>query len=111
MTNQVIFEQDIQSIIASLSNEAAKFAGETVLMSGGAGFLGNYLVSALLRLNDTLLKNQPCKVIVMDNFITGSSLSENLKNNPNFQFVKHDVRKPLPENIKANFLIHAAGLA
>ena len=111
MTNQEIFNRDIQSVVSSISNEAPNFSGKTILMSGGAGFLGNYIVTTLLRLNDSLLKNQPCKVIVMDNFITGSSLSEELKRNPNFQFVKHDVRKPLPENIKANFLIHAAGLA
>jgi len=111
MTNKEIFNQDIDSIVNAIDQEAPNFAGKTILMSGGAGFLRNYLVSALLKLNDVLLKNQPCKVIVMDNFITGSSLSENLKENPNFEFIEHDVRKPIPENIKADFLIHAAGLA
>ena len=113
MTNQEIFKQDIDSVASSLEKEAPVFAGQTILMSGGAGFLGNYIVSTFLRLNETLLKSNPCKVIVMDNFITGSktNLSDEIKKNPNFQFIEHDVRKPIPENIKADFLIHAAGLA
>jgi len=113
MTNQEIFKQDIDSIVSSIDKEAVEFAGKTILMSGGAGFLGNYIVSTLLRLNDTILKNNPCKVIVMDNFITGSknNLSDELKKNPNFEFIEHDLRKPIPENIKADYLIHAAGLA
>ncbi|MBI3046090.1 MAG: NAD-dependent epimerase/dehydratase family protein [Candidatus Harrisonbacteria bacterium] len=111
MTNQEIFKRDIDSIITSIEKEAVNFSGKTILMSGGAGFLGNYIISALLRLNDSLLKTNPCKVIAMDNFITGSSLSENLTKNPNFQFIEHDVRKPLPEDLNADFLIHAAGLA
>ena len=111
MTNQEIIEQDIDSIVASLEKEAVVFSGKTILMSGGAGFLGNYIISTLLKLNDGQLKKNPCKVIVMDNFITGSNLSENLTKNPNFEFIQHDVRKPIPEGIQADFLIHAAGLA
>ncbi len=111
MTNQDILKNDCAAIAASLEKEAAEFSGRTILMSGGAGFLGNYIVSTLLHLNDTLLKSNPCKVIVMDNFITGSNLSEDTKNNPNFEFIEHDVRKPLPLSLNADYLIHAAGLA
>ncbi|MBU6415266.1 NAD-dependent epimerase/dehydratase family protein, partial [Patescibacteria group bacterium] len=32
-------------------------------------------------------------------------------NNPHIRFIEHDVRKPLPANLNADYLIHAAGLA
>lgn len=111
MDNQKIFELDLESIVSSIKNESSVFAGKTILMSGGAGFLGNYIISTFLKLNDTVLAKNPCKVIVMDNFITGSNSFENFAKNPNFQFIQHDVRKPIPENIEASYLIHAAGLA
>lgn len=106
-----IISEDIKNIIESIKKEAPKFEDQTVLISGGAGFLGSYMVSVCLELNKNFKK--PCKVIVMDNFITGSKNNTiaDAEKNPNFQFIEHDVRKPIPLNINADYVIHAAGLA
>lgn len=107
-----IIKQDIKAIIDSIRKEAADFEGKTFLISGGAGFLGSYFTAVLLELNKSFAN--PCKVIVMDNYITGSKknvLGIDPSQDQNFQFIEHDVRKPLPENINADYLIHAAGLA
>lgn len=65
---------------------------KTVLISGGAGFLGSHLTEKYLAKGD--------KVIVVDNLSTGSK--ENLRQfmqNDNFTFIEHDICKPLPREI------------
>ena len=61
---------------------------KTVLISGGAGFIGSHLCEVLL--------NQENKVICIDNLFTGSlSNIENILNNPDFEFINHDITKPI----------------
>lgn len=60
--------------------------GKHILVTGGAGFIGSNLVSALLKNN--------CKVTVLDNLVTGklSNLNE-FEHHPNFKFVEGDIRQ------------------
>ncbi|MBW7962713.1 UDP-glucuronic acid decarboxylase family protein [Bradyrhizobium sp. BR 10261] len=60
----------------------------TVLVAGGAGFIGSHLCDALLQRGKT--------VICLDNLVTGSI--DNIRpllNHPNFRFIEHDVRDPI----------------
>ena len=61
----------------------------TILVTGGAGFLGSHLCKLLLEHNGN-------KVICLDNFFTGKidNLRE-LESNPNFKIVSHDITDPL----------------
>ncbi len=70
---------------------------KTILVTGGAGFIGSNLCSRLLQQGDA--------VIAVDNFIT--STGENLKpllKNPNFTFIKHDITKPFPKILNTKYL-------
>ncbi len=61
---------------------------KTVLVTGGAGFLGSHLCDYLVQKNEN--------VICVDNLFTGSK--ENIKHlldNPNFKFINHDIIDPL----------------
>ena len=61
---------------------------KTILVTGGAGFLGSHLCDRLI--------NEGNKVICVDNLYTGSL--ENIKHlmdNPNFSFKEHDVIEPM----------------
>lgn len=63
---------------------------ETVLVTGGAGFIGSHLCKSLL--------DDGYKVICIDNLITGSEKNiDELKQNPNFEFVNQDVVNPFTE--------------
>ena len=60
---------------------------KTVLVTGGAGFIGSHLCRALLE--------QGCHVICLDNFFTGGRANiEMLKANPDFDLVIQDVMLP-----------------
>lgn len=60
---------------------------KTVLVTGGAGFVGSHLCRALLARGN--------RVICMDNFFTGRmSNVEELKSNPDFDVIIHDVTFP-----------------
>ena len=77
---------------------------QTVLIAGGAGFIGSHLCEFIL--------SDGYKVVCVDNLIT--SVEENitgLKLNPNFRFVNHDIIKPLPNDISADAVFHLASPA
>ena len=59
-----------------------------ILVTGGAGFLGSHLCDRLLA--------DGHEVLAVDNLYTGSksNISHNLQN-PNFEFMRHDVTFPL----------------
>ena len=60
---------------------------KTILITGGAGFLGSHLCTSLV--NDN-------KIICVDNFFTGSKKNiKHLLDNPNFKFINHDIIEPL----------------
>ncbi len=66
---------------------------QTILVTGGAGFIGSHLCEALLTAGHT--------VVCVDNLFCGSkkNIVTCLKNK-NFTFIKHDVREPFVTKIK-----------
>ena len=55
-----IIEEDIEDIAKNIENERSKLSGKTVLITGGAGFLGNYFISVIDHLNKNILE-KPCR--------------------------------------------------
>ncbi|MFN2438969.1 MAG: NAD-dependent epimerase/dehydratase family protein [Chitinophagaceae bacterium] len=84
-----------------------KVKDSIILVTGGAGFIGSYVVEQLIPLN-------PKKIIILDNFIRGSK--ENMKsfiNNPVVEFHEGDIRDTVElENCIAgtDYIFHMAAL-
>ncbi len=109
---QDVIEADLKYLAANLEEEFRLMEGKNLLIVGGAGFLGYYLVQAPLYWNKTRAV-QPIDVTVYDNFIRGTpDWLTKLENDPNLTLKKHDITDPLPEDIDDyNFIIHAASIA
>ena len=76
----------------------------TVVVIGGAGFLGSHLCERLL--------NEEMKVICIDNLLTGNldNISQ-LFGNENFSFIKHDVTNYIYVPGRIDYILHFASPA
>lgn len=76
----------------------------TVLIVGGAGFIGSHLAEALLQKN--------ARVVVIDNFSTGKDVYvHNLLDNPKFALFNVDINYGIPQEIESvDYVFHLAGL-
>ena len=104
---------DLNFLNRELETEFRKLSGRRVLIAGGAGFLGYYLVQGALHWNQRNGTAQPIRVTVLDNFVRGVPLwLEGLRNNEYLQTLKHDITQPLPAALEHHeYLIHAASIA
>jgi dTDP-glucose 4,6-dehydratase len=76
----------------------------TVVVTGGAGFLGSHLCDKLLAEN--------YKVICVDNLITGNVNNiAHLAGNENFSFVKHDITNYIFLRGRIDYILHFASPA
>lgn len=105
-----VVKSDIENIVKGLKTEIKELEGKTILITGGSGFLGKYFLLTFAYLNDEVFKDK-CRVISVDNFITGKKDSSGLEQRGDFTFIQHDVRMPLNIKSKINYIIHAAGIA
>jgi len=101
-------KEDINNIVRDLGNLCKKFEGKTILITGGAGFLGKYLVWFLIFLNKNILE-RPCKIIILDNFITG--IKGSLEENENTIIIEQDISKPFKIEGNIDYILHAASIA
>jgi dTDP-glucose 4,6-dehydratase len=77
---------------------------KTVLITGGAGFLGSHLCDRFLK--------EGYKVISMDNLITGNVANvSHLESNSNFEFIKHNVSERIDIEGDIDFILHFASPA
>ena len=74
------------------------------LVTGGAGFIGSHLCDRLM--------TEGFKNICVDNLITGTINNiEHLFKNKNFEFIKHDISKPIKIKGRIDYVLHFASPA
>jgi len=77
---------------------------KTVLITGGAGFLGSHLCDRFLK--------EDYKVICMDNLITGNLANiTHLEKNSDFKFIKHNVSEHIDLKDEVDIILHFASPA
>lgn len=108
-----VVKRDLEHICGNLGAEFAGVSGKNLLITGGAGFLGHYLVQAALHWNRGSAGRPPINLTVHDNFARGvPAWLSRLKGDEHLTLVRHDVTDPLPADMGAfDYIIHAACIA
>lgn len=110
---QQLVDEDLDSVCADLRSEFTAMSGARLLITGGGGFLGYYLVQAALHWNRSQGAGAKLDVAVYDNYMRGvPDWLEALKSQPNLSLHRHDMIEPLPRDMgHFDYIVHAAGIA
>lgn len=113
LSAEKVVENDLVDICRRLESEFSTMKGKTLFISGGAGFLGHYLVQSVLHWNRTRGPASTIKIIVSDNYIRGvPDWLTALEGDPSMTLLRHDITDPLPDDLgPLDYLIHAASIA
>lgn len=95
-------DEDIERILAGILD--IDFQGQTVLVTGGSGFLGSWMCETLLR--------KGAEVICLDNYASGKPENTNhLLDIAGFTRVVHDISEPFDPERKIDLVCHLASRA
>ncbi len=109
---ETLIDQDLDDLIRKARPEFEELAGKRLWLTGGAGFLGYYLVLAVAKWNRTEPAPRRITLTVLDNYIRGVPTWLDKMKGDDITLVKHDVTNPLPTSIgDCEYLIHAASIA
>lgn len=109
---QDVVNADLDYMCSSLSDEFTCMAGKDLLIVGGAGFLGYYLVQAVVQWN----RHHPglrIPVTVFDNFVRGvPAWLTAIESHREVALARRDVTDPLPQDAgNFQYIVHAASIA
>ena len=87
--------------------------GKTLLVTGGAGFLGYYLVQGVVEWNRSAEPAARIGLTVLDSYARGvPDWLTSFSGSDELDLVEHDVRQPLPGDLgDFDYVVHAAGIA
>jgi UDP-glucuronate decarboxylase len=110
---QQLLDEDLDAICTDLTAEFGAMSGGRLLVTGGGGFLGYYLVQSILHWNDTRAAGGKINIAVYDNYARGvPEWLEALRGRPDLELRRHDMIEPLPRDIgHFDYVVHAAGIA
>ncbi len=113
LDSSAIETEDMDRICDALALEFSSCSGKTVSITGGAGFLGFYLVQSLLHWNRQNSAKSGIQVNVFDTFIRGRpAWLDACAKQAHCELYTHDVTETLPPQLcQSDFIIHAASIA
>lgn len=112
LTADDVVRHDLDYICDALEDEFNAMAGANLLVVGGAGFLGYYLVQSVLWRNRRG-SSEPIRLTVFDNFVRGvPDWLTRLVDDETLAVVRHDIIDPFPAGMgDFQYLVHAASIA
>lgn len=107
-----VIAADLRYIRAELDEDLSAMIGRRLLITGGAGFLGYYMVQAIADHNRDA-GSELIDMTVLDNYSRGEpEWLRDLAGLPGVSLVEHDMTKPLPAELgHFEYVVHAASVA
>lgn len=111
MTPAALVERDMELVCTRAATDLRALEGSSVLLTGGAGFLGHGFVHAIDWWNRHGA-DRPVSLVVADNWIRGRpAWLDRLESTPHVRLVTFDVTQPWTDDLVADWVIHAATIA
>lgn len=105
---QVIISEDISSIIRRIGDKFLALSGQNLLITGGTGFVGSYLLESVAALNDSFLP-KPCHVLILTrNPNAFSCKMPHIASRHDITILRGDIQSYKFNGIKCDYIIHAA---
>ena len=106
MTHPIV-QEDVENIFKIVGSDLSRLQGKRVLITGGTGFIGTWLLETISWLNKN--SNKPCKVYVPTrNPAAFARKAPHLASNPEIVLIPGDIADFQYPDDECNFIIHAA---
>lgn len=110
MTSPVV-QEDVKTVVGLVGDGFKRLAGKNLLLTGGTGFIGSYLLETLAHVNDHVLA-EPCRVYTLTRDPKkAASRFSHLQDRSDLMWIAGDVRRLPPSPVPWHFVIHAAALS
>lgn len=108
--NNFIIKDDLKNII-SHNLPWQRLKNKNILITGGSGFIGSYIIKSLLNANIYYSLN--LKIIILYRNLSRLKIRfNNITKIKNIILIRHDLKNFLPKNLmNSNFIIHCASYA
>ena len=100
---------DIEEIIQSLTIDVNYLKNKNIIISGGFGFIGKYILQSLINLKK--INNIKFTIYAIDNFITSENSSVNYFVDQGVIFLNHNINNEIKIDINFDYLVSLAGIA
>ena len=108
MPTSRIVQEDVKRIVELVGDRLSRLNGKNLLITGGTGFVGSYLLETLAYLNDQVLI-KPCQVYVTTRDPRKvAARFPDLCGRRDLTLLEGDVRTFRPPPVALDFVIHAA---
>jgi dTDP-glucose 4,6-dehydratase len=111
MQRTPIVKEDIQVILAACHEELTALSGKTLLLTGGSGFVGSYLVESIIAFNHAH-HGAPCRILLPTRSLAATRAKwPHFFGIENIEWFESSGRNLEPPSNTCDYIIHAASPA